>query len=139
MTEVNEVALMALTLAAARIERDVRLHDLTRDEMSGLISAIEAALSRPAGDGWRDISSAPKDRTRILVQLRDPLPAEGRPDLERWYGIPFVASHPGVEKDGFDIGWSFAAPVGQGGFPDSWIAGWMPLPAAPSSNNGENK
>jgi hypothetical protein len=63
-----------------------------------------------------------------LVQLRDPLPVEGRPDLERWHGIPFVAQHNGVEADGFDIGWQFAAPVGQGGFPDSWMAGWMPLP-----------
>lgn len=33
-----------------------------------------------------------------------------------------------LADDGFDIGWSFAAPVGHGGFPDEWIVGWMPLP-----------
>jgi len=67
----------------------------------------------------------------VLVQLKDPLPVEGRDDLERWYGIPFVARHWGLAKDGFDIGWQFAAPVGQGGFPDKWIAGWVHLPEPP--------
>lgn len=70
---------------------------------------------------------APRDGTRILVVLNNPVPK----DWNDWDGIPFVARHPGIAKNGFDIGWSFAAPVGCGGFPDEWIAGWRPLPLAP--------
>jgi hypothetical protein len=87
--------------------------------------------NRRVPNDWRDISTAPKDGTRILVYLKDPLPVTGRDDLEHWHGIPFVARHWGLTEGGFDIGWQFAAPVGQGGFPDEWMAGWMPLPAPP--------
>jgi hypothetical protein len=90
-----------------------------------VIEALRAAC--PAGASMRPISEAKKDGSRILVLLKDPLPGM-RDDLQRWYGVPFVARHHGLAKDGFDIGWSFAAPVGHGGFPDEWIAGWWPLP-----------
>jgi hypothetical protein len=70
---------------------------------------------------WRPIETAPKDRTELLVLLRD--------DINHHAGRRFVALHPGVESDGFDIGWSIYP--GQGGIPDEWIAGWMPLPAPP--------
>jgi hypothetical protein len=75
----------------------------------------------------RPIKEAKKDGTRILILLKSPIP-NSRDDLRRWYGVPFVARHRGLAEDGFDIGWSFAAPVGCGGFPDDWIAGWWPLP-----------
>lgn len=83
--------------------------------------------------GWHDISSAMKDRTPILLCLKNPIPDE-RDHVRIWDGIRFVGRHPGVTDDGFDIGWNFAAPVGHGGFPDSWIAGWMPLPEPPEGN-----
>jgi hypothetical protein len=82
---------------------------------------------------WMPISTAPKDGTRVLVQLKNPIPRD-REDLRSWDGIPFVARHMGVHG-GFDAGWNFAAPVACGGFPDEWIAGWQPLPAPPVTHS----
>jgi len=93
---------------------------------------------------WRDISEAKKDGTTIWAVFRhDIYPAvePKRDDLERWNGRQVPLRHNGVGEDGFDIGWNIAAPVGFGGFPDAWIAGWMPLPDPPTPtailNQGE--
>lgn len=88
--------------------------------------------------GWRHIDTAPRDGTVIWAVLRADLyprlhPA--RDDLKRWNGLQAPLRHPGVAKDGFDIGWNIALPVGHGGFPDEWIAGWMPLPAPPDTKD----
>lgn len=80
---------------------------------------------------WRPINMAPKNLTSILIILKNPIPCPDRDDLRRWDGLQIVARHPGLAEDGFDIGWNVAAPVGHGGFPDDWIAGWMPLPEPP--------
>lgn len=82
---------------------------------------------------WQDIKTAPKDMTPVLLALKNPLPAPGRDDLKYWHGVFFVGRHPGVCEDGFDSGWNFAGPVGMGGFPDAWIAGWQPLPEPPQA------
>ena len=75
---------------------------------------------------WQPIESAPKDGTPVLVKFKDAIPND-REDLRRWDGLMFVGrSHGNVME------WSFAAPVGQGGFPDEWMESWMPLPAPPS-------
>jgi hypothetical protein len=91
------------------------------------------------GPVWLPIESAPKDRTTIWAVLRDdiyPGINPQREDLERWNGLQVPLRHPGLTDDGFDMGWSIAAPVGNGGFPDHWIAGWMPLPA-PRAEGGK--
>jgi hypothetical protein len=100
-------------------------------ETARLHARIALEMAGKQDGGWQPIETAPKDGSRILVVLKNPIPREGRDDLDRWNGIPFVARHPGLCEDGFDIGWNFAAPVGHGGFPDDWIAGWQPLPAGP--------
>lgn len=81
---------------------------------------------------WRDISEARKDGTVIWAKLREDIAEdkeEGswKRDLMRWRGLEVPLRHPGVAEDGFDVGWNIAAPVGHGGFPDEWIAGWIPL------------
>jgi hypothetical protein len=83
---------------------------------------------------WRDMGDAPGDGTSILLQLKNPIPRQ-RTDLAPWHGVAFVGRHPGREPDGFDVGWQFAAPVGQGGFPDEWFVGWQPVPSPPETEN----
>lgn len=81
---------------------------------------------------WQPIEAAPKDGTAVLLRLKDPIPND-RKDLRLWDGIIFVGRHPGLADDGFDMGWNFAAPVGQGGFPDEWIVGYRPILAVPTA------
>lgn len=81
----------------------------------------------PAWGPPRPMAEAPRDRQRVLLLLKDPIPRD-RKDLRDWDGVPFVGQHIGVQPDRLDIGWQFAAPVGQGGYPDDWFAGWWPLP-----------
>lgn len=91
-----------------------------------LIRMLDEAATPAPSTVWRDIASAPRDGTRVLVILKDPIPVQGRADLRNWDGRPFVARHMGGVSE-----WCFAAPVGQGGFPDEWMAGWMPLDPPP--------
>ena len=81
---------------------------------------------------WRPISEAPKDRTVIWAKLRDDIAEDKeesawKRDLMRWRGLEVPLKHPGDYDEGYDHGWNVAAPVGQGGIPDEWIAGWIPL------------
>jgi len=113
-------------------KRRKEAHDAERS----LVRAILTALSSAGIDceGWRTIESAKKDRTVIWAALHPdiyPRIEPERKDLERLNGVQVPLQHPGVyEKDGrkWDHGWTVAAPVGYGGIPDEWIAGWRPLP-----------
>lgn len=79
--------------------------------------AAEAAMrERPT---WHPMNTAPKDGRRLLLLFRDDLPER----CAGFNGIPFVGRHAG---SGYL--WSFAAPVGMGGFPDEWLVGWQPIP-----------
>lgn len=75
-----------------------------------------------------EMSEAKKDKTPILLYFKDPIP-NNRDDLRRWDGLVIVGKHHGLSEDGFDLGWSVAAPVGFGGFPDDWFLGWLPVPS----------
>jgi len=100
-----------------------------------LLAALSTA-GKAIEDDWRTIDSAPKDGTTIWAVLRaDIYPGLHplRDDLERWNGLQLPLRHPGIAADGFDIGWNIAAPVGHGGIPDGWIAGWRSLPPAPAA------
>lgn len=61
----------------------------------------------------------------VLVRFRDDLTWRD----ERWSGRWCVMRREGVTESGYDLGWSVAAPVGYGGIPTEWLAGWLPLPA----------
>jgi hypothetical protein len=85
---------------------------------------------------WRPISAAKKNGETIWAAFRSDLDViSGREDLKRWNGKQVPLRHQGLADDGFDIGWSLDAPVGYGGFPDDWIAGWLPLPANPGQQS----
>lgn len=84
---------------------------------------------------WRPIEEAVKGGPAIWARLRDDISErKGRPDLRAWDGVQVPLRHPGTytDEDGrvWDHGWNVAAPVGHGGFPDDWIAGWVPLRGA---------
>lgn len=55
--------------------------------------------------------------------------------IKRWQGLAFVGRHSGyTATTRYDMGWAFAAPVGQGGFPDAWLVGWQPISPPPEAS-----
>jgi len=109
-----------------------------RDELGAAFDAVLALLT-PAGEGWRPISEAKKDNRPILVLIHPDLYPRIKPmreDLARWNGKQVVVRHIGLAHDGFDTGWTVDAPVGHGGFPDEWFAGFQPLPSPPVQPEG---
>lgn len=61
------------------------------------------------------ITIAPKDGTPVLLKIK--------PDQGSFSNLVFVGRNRNDSAE-----WCFAAPVGCGGIPDSWLKGWMPLP-----------
>lgn len=125
-----------------KLGRVVFSFDLEDMPTEGCVRSFVAAITaQPAqvADQWRDVATAPKDGTIIWALFRRDIFPGLRPyrdDLRPWNGVQVPLRHPGIypDRDGepFDMGWNIAAPVGNGGFPDEWIVGWMPLPAPPT-------
>jgi hypothetical protein len=96
-------------------------------------SVLNVPLARgDLAQPWRPISEAAKGGAAIWALLHDDISErKGRPDLTAWDGVQVPLRHPGTYTDEegrvWDHGWNVAAPVGHGGFPDDWIAGWVPL------------
>lgn len=85
------------------------------------------AMAAPNPGPWRPISTAKKDGRPVLAIFRSDLVQHtGRESHERLAGMQAILRHPGLVHGDGDIGWNMAAPVGYGGFPDHWLAGWMP-------------
>jgi hypothetical protein len=107
------------------------------ERMEAALAAHNAALEA-AGfmvvQGWRDIADAPRDRTHILVKVRDD--AFAGTHFAHYSGRCFVAFHEGVTSGGgYDLGWALFP--GFGGVGDSDLEGWMPLlAAAPNAGRG---
>lgn len=91
--------------------------DLTPEERA-------AEIARPMRD-------APKDGTPVLVKMKDDLSEFGVPNDGEWHRMRgFLGIYAVMRSRGDPMDWCFAAPVGMGGFPDEWLEGWWPLPAA---------
>jgi hypothetical protein len=110
---------------------EARAAHIARLDPQTIASIVSELIARREADEWQDIRTALKDgKTIIWACFRDDLEPEGR-----WSGRQLPLCHSGYTDSGLDIGWHVAAPVGQGGFPDHWIAGWRPLPQPPLSTN----
>jgi hypothetical protein len=91
------------------------------------------ALGLAVVPGWQDIASAPRDRTHVLVKVRDDAFADSH--FRHYAGRCFVAFHEGVSSgSGYDLGWALFP--GFGGVSGGELEGWMPLPAAPNEGEG---
>lgn len=91
------------------------------------ISAAEEVIS--VFYDWQDISTAPKDGTVIWARFRSDLSQHFGEHSAIWENCQLALRHFGIMEDGLDLGWSMACPVGNGSFPDEWIAGWLVLPS----------
>ena len=152
LNDTAEIARALLELLPAEGERELRKRgdDAEPRVQARLAAYLEAEhkpihqdgpsrsmplVRQPGGEGrrWRDISTAKKDGTPVLLKIVDVIPG-AVPDTNshRLQGIQFVGRNM-LAKNGNDYGWNFAAPVGYGGIPDEWIEGYQPLPAPPSA------
>lgn len=84
----------------------------------------QTGFAKADSEPLRHMSEAPRDGTPVLLRFHSRL-ARIRADLERWDDLVFVGRNR-ADEGGHDE-WGFAAPVGQGGFPDAWLQGWEAL------------
>lgn len=128
-----EAAARAIFEYAHQCEGDsVEWHETT-EALRGVARryALQALAAADAA-AWRPMIDAPRNRTDILARTRPDVYPEAH-NRSGWNNRSVVIRHEGILNDGFDMGWSVAAPVGYGGMPDEWFVGWQPLPTPPAS------
>ena len=79
---------------------------------------------------WRDLASAPRDGTRVLVKIRASEQGEAEVDLVRWMR-PERGGEPGWVSAESDPGAAIF-------YAEAELAGWMPLPS-PSPQGGPRR
>lgn len=119
-----EAVALGIVKALQRIEPNVRVDSLSTEEENSLATAAIAALRPWMRGGWKSMDSAPRDRSYVLVKLRDDALQGG--NFSHYAGRCFVAYHEGLTASGYDMGWGLFP--GFGGVCDNQIAAWMPLP-----------
>lgn len=77
------------------------------------------------------------DDERIILALFRPDAFPGKSPSFGWNGRWAPIRHGGVTQNGYDLGWSIAGPVGQGGFDSSKFQGWLPLPVVAPAQTTE--
>ncbi len=93
-----------------------------------MLAALKAVPMKD-NTGWRPIPEALKNRMPVLMLLHRNM-ASLFPDhghLHALAGCQIVVYHPGLEPDGYDVGWIMAGPLGQGGWKDHHFEGWKPI------------
>lgn len=113
-----------------RLHRWQLLIDAIKSYARASLSASQQTAASGAREALRPMATAPKDGTPVLLKFAEFIP---RSTMDGFAGKVFVGSNRGDM-----MLWSFAAPVGTGGFPDEWMEGWFPLPsiAAIASQEG---
>jgi len=101
--------------------QDLKLNLIARDAAFKRVAELEAENKRlREANQWKPIESSPRDGTPVLCRFKD----MGKDEL---FSNLFAV----LRFTGPYTMWGYAGPVGHGGFPDSWLEVWMPLPEPP--------
>lgn len=109
--------------------RAVGAHEMAKFRMSDIPDIAAALVIQEAlaeRDGLRPMSEAPRDRTPVLVKLRDDAFRCDGGRFSHYAGRWFVAYHEGTTVSDYDLGWGLFP--GFGGVVDANLEGWLPLP-----------
>lgn len=127
----NEGIEAAAKASDAEVSRLLAIWNPTYNDMPRRISYAIRALSMPApAQAWRDISTAPRDGTRVLLWRGQPpigmwaemVVAEYHDDMWRWPDDDTPTTHGEWTEDAL---WD--------GYQCNEFTHWMPLPATPAA------